>query len=155
MKKFLIFVIFMIAFIAINEGEEVYSLNQLEYDGVYSCYAQGVSDCVPSFINVVSSGSGKIISTNSDDACDIKDYVKGEVYGESICIKGTYDDFLNITKKMNIKVVMKEQFDNLTSIYGFGRFGESVCVNGKLVNIQIAYSGDYIVIGCPVILGSY
>lgn len=154
MKRFLIFIVFIIAFVLISGSEDIFVLSRLDLNGRYRCYAQDVKS-VSSGFDVDINGNGKIVSCDMLYAGEIDNYILGKVYGESITFEGSHDDFINVIKKLNINIVAAESVENLESIYGFGRFGKCVMINGKSVNIQVAYSLGYITIGCPIILGSY
>ena len=153
MKKFLIFLVFLMAF-TLTPSDDTFILSRLNLEGVYSCYAQEVKN-LPSCFRVDINGSGKIVSCDMLYARDTSKYVNRKVYGESISYKGTYDDFKKMINELDVKVVASDSIGDLECLYGFGDFGRHVMVNGKAVNIQIAYNLGNITIGCPIILGSY
>lgn len=154
MKRFLVFIVLLITFILVPNGEDVFILSKLDMEGVYSCYAQEIKD-LPSCFRVDINGSGKIVSCDMTSAHEMSKYINGKVYGESITYKGTYNDFKKLIDVLNIEIVVSESIDGLECIYGFGEFGRHVTINGMAVNIQLAFNLGNITVGCPIILGSY
>ena len=66
------------------------------------------------------------------------------------------DQYENFAKDFGVKVLKEECIDDLKTFYGFIE-GENryIFVDGKKVNIQVAYSNGVITVGYPVILGGY
>lgn len=86
----------------------------------------------------------------------LKKIDKKHVKGESFCIFGSKNDLNNIVRRLNVVVKNEEQIDDAFIVEGYNsKFGNSIFVNGKEINIQLAYHNGLITVGCPVILGSF
>lgn len=76
--------------------------------------------------------------------------------GASVRFCGSQDDIDAFLKKTNAAVVKKESVFGAEIIYAYSRrFSKDVQIDGKNVNLQIAKRGGEIIIGTPLILGSY
>lgn len=82
--------------------------------------------------------------------------VSKDVSGESIKFIGDDKDIDYILDNLNVQIVEEQDFANIRTIYGYSaRLGQGVKVSGNKINIQIAKRGATIIIGTPLILGSY
>ena len=81
--------------------------------------------------------------------------VKNHVVGESVKVRNL--EVGKALSTLNARVVNTEYLENdLTVIYAYTNLiKEKVEVSGNLVNLQIAMREDYVIIGWPLILGSY
>lgn len=139
MKKLLVVLIVFVVLLTGVELKQNFSL--LDYfSGEYSVYTSTSNgkDCVDLGFCYM----------NSKPA-------KKDVVGESIKIK----DFepVNALKTLSAKVVTTEFLDDGTTvIYAYTKLiYDSVKIDNKNVNLQIAHNEEYCVIGWPLILGSF
>lgn len=123
-------------------------------DATYCFYLDNRDFSVNDFETIVM-GDGAIIRCETDRISDVKNRLHG-IKGESMSFAGGHDDILNIINRLRVNVVISENVDGIYSVYGYTRSIENfVTVNGKRVNIQIAFTGGLLTVGTPLILGSY
>lgn len=77
--------------------------------------------------------------------------------GESIYIKGSNIDIVNdYLKSYDAHIICTQEIDGYMLIYAYShKLRGSIKFNDNKVNIQIALSSGNIVIGTPLIIGSY
>lgn len=156
MRKFFIFVAFIICFIiagyckydavtfAIGE-----SANPKYY--FYVSLNSEIEDC-----HYTKNGNGGIICLNSSELKLLNNFDIDTLYGESVKFKCDDKTFADLIKKYKISVVNEEKFEDFISIYGYNSsFGKPVNIHDKNVNVQMVKRGDEIIVGFPIILGSY
>ncbi len=81
---------------------------------------------------------------------------KGGVSGESVRFNGGDEDIDRVIKRLRIDIKQRQEFANITAFYGYSpRLGEGVTVGGEKINIQIVKRGNTVIIGTPLIMGSY
>ena len=158
MRKFFIFVAFIICFImvgfckydAINFSLEECA-NPKYYFYVSLNNAEQVSDG-----HYIRNGEGGIIALNQNELDLLDSFDINKIYGKSIQFEADEQQYNNFLQRTNFKVVKTETFDSFSIIYGYNEeFGESVSLYGEKVNIQIAKRGNVVCVGFPLILGSY
>ena len=158
MRKFFIFVAFIICFILVGfcKYDEInFSIEDCA-NPKYHFYVtlnslENVDDC-----HYVKNGEGGIITLEKDELNLLDLFDIGTMYGKSIEFEANKKAYSNILSGLNFKVIKKENFENFETIYGYNEnFGKSVSLFGKDVNIQIAKRGDVVSVGFPIILGSY
>lgn len=81
--------------------------------------------------------------------------VKGKVIGESV--KTTNTELVKLLNDLDARVVKSEYLDcGAVVISAFSpKIEESIMLDDKEVNLQIASYTDYAIVGWPVILGSF
>lgn len=78
------------------------------------------------------------------------------VDGLSIRFFGTLDDFNALQASLNLQVSSVQQLQNLTIVCGYSnKICGSIMVEGNRVNVQMAFDGQTITVGSPLILDSY
>lgn len=153
MKRMFVFFIVVIAvclcFCFKTDSAGLCSLN-----GEYSVYLKNNVVNIPQCFSSISNGQGVIV-TGSSTNYNLLNFNKDIVSGESI--KLTNYSYKEVCEILKFKELMKYEFsDGLSTFYGQVPFGDkSVFVSGKRINCQIAVCNDYIVVGIPIILGSY
>lgn len=151
MKKFIIFIIFLLCFIAGIESENS-GPAILIFEGNFSLYGVGYSEVKSEKIDC---GSGLILSVQSNKAKELLNSFKGEIYGMSVELKEEMkiEEILNIIKA---KIVKKERVAGREIYYCYSNNNSDYVVDcGKKINYQIAINNEKIIIGTPLILGSY
>ena len=82
-------------------------------------------------------------------------FISGKT-GESCKIDATTFNTGAFLGKFNAKVVFTEKVDNVTCIYAYSpKVKYSTIVNGKKVNLHLAFNGDEVTLGTPLIYGGY
>lgn len=81
---------------------------------------------------------------------------KGGVSGESIRFQGGDEEINKIIKRLRIEIRQSQKFANISTFYGYSaRLGEGVTLEGRKINIQIVKKGNTVIVGTPLVLGSY
>ncbi|MGN1213051.1 MAG: hypothetical protein ACI4TZ_03310 [Christensenellales bacterium] len=105
---------------------------------------------------IVKNGNACIVSCDSKHASTVKASINN-ILGESITINNPNDDVLKqINDYISKNVLYDEKLDGTQIIYGYDNTLKNfVMVDGQKVNFQVAINSDYVVIGYPLILGSF
>ena len=140
MKKFFIVIVMFFVLISSKNMENNFTL--LDYfSGEYTAYTEEqVND------NCINLGFCYMQDKNVE---------RSFLVGESLKIVNF--EPINALKKLNAKIVKTEYLeDGLVVIYAYTNLiKETVEIDNKNINIQIAQNDDYSIIGWPLILGSY
>lgn len=76
--------------------------------------------------------------------------------GESVTFYGTKEAFEAEILRLGVTVTERQSLGGIEIVYGYTeKLRGGVNVDGKRVNIELAYRGGTITVGTPVILGSY
>lgn len=76
--------------------------------------------------------------------------------GESVTFCGSKDRFESEIRRLGVTVTERQSLGGIEIVYGYTeKLRGGVNVDGKRVNIELAYRGGTITVGTPVILGSY
>lgn len=105
---------------------------------------------------VVKNGNSSIVSCTSLNAKNVKQSLKN-ILGESVKINNPSKDIIdNLYQYINKNIVYYEVLENTTITYCYNpSLLNFVMIDGQKVNLQIAQNNNYIVIGYPLILGSF
>lgn len=105
---------------------------------------------------IVKNGNACIVSCDSKYANVVKASINN-ILGESITINNPTEDVLKqINDYISQNTLYDEKLDGTQIIYGYDNTLENfVIVDGQKVNFQVAINIDYVVIGYPLILGSF
>ena len=119
-------------------------------EGICEFYCEKVLKNSSFISSILSSGDGFFVSTNLKSS------------------KKVYDDLLNVKSfkiilnkdfeisKLKMQYIKTEMVEDMKISYGFSNFfNNCVCIDGKKANIQIVERQDKIIIGVPIIMGSY
>ena len=151
MKKILIIgFVFCLLFVCSVHGNLLSSLAALDAGGRVSFYCSDVQ--MVENATLQQNGDGAILSCDADVANDVYKNIKN-CFGYSIRFNGkaVLDEILS-----QIKVVKIEIQESLTSYYGLAMGAIFFdFLGGQKINVQVAVGTDYIVVGSPIILGSY
>ncbi len=100
-------------------------------------------------------GTAVFVESDLKFCKQIKNKIKN-INGQSISFSGNetlYNSMVN--NLINVRV-LTENVSNVKCCYGYNnKLNNSINIDGKIVNIQIAINNNVITIGTPVILGSY
>lgn len=120
-------------------------------------YANGTVSiyCRETSLNSVDMGSGRIVVCAPSRLTETLSMCKG-VDGISVAFDGTEQDMWRIAEKYSLTSAEILQINDLTVICGYTRkLRGSVVLDGRPVNLQIAYRNGVVTVGSPLILGSY
>ena len=151
MKKFFLFIVFLVAFVLLINGAKNEQAIFI-FDGDYSVYGVNYSGEVGSKISL---GCGEEVSCNKSE---VEKVIKGfneKIYGVTVKLANgkTIEEILHI---LNAKIVRNESFLGRDIYYCYSQDNNNfVMENGKKINYQISIKKDVVVIGSPLILGSY
>lgn len=150
MKKFILFVIFILCFLIIASPRQEDG-SVLSFDGIVTIYGVGSLDNYDG--EYVMCGQG--ISVKSKDAMSAINAFEGKIYSYSVCLsqsKPIYD----CLKVLNGELVKSESVGGIDIVYGYSDdLNDYVVVGGSKINLQIACNNGVTTIGYPLILGSY
>lgn len=98
-------------------------------------------------------GGGYIIQTNAKDGKYILDTLNN-INGFSLVINSNYDKLKELLK--NVRILKIEEVAENKVVYAYLPELINFCmVDGKKVNLQIAYNEQRVILGSPLILGSF
>ncbi len=118
-------------------------------DGTASIYCRSTS--LPS----VDMGNGRIVECDASKLGEALTMCS-EIDGISVSFCGTANDAERIAVRLVVAEVSRQDIDGLTVICGYSaKISGHVWLDGKQVNIQIAYNKGTVTVGSPLILGSY
>ena len=155
-KLFKYILICIIVVLAIPSKQSSLSSLIKEYgytDVVCTFYSSTKSDIDK--VNKVENGNCVLYSCSIYDADNVEKQIKNN-QGESVKFMANIDDYVKIKNKLLDKVCFAEELDGIKTVYGYNKkLSSSIKIDNNNVNIQIAFNGNSIVVGTPVILGSY
>lgn len=154
MKRFL----FTTALIAVIIGVMLYFVpkpmqadvnSYADRNAVVSVYCRNTD------LEYVDMGLGRLVTcTVSDFEATIANC--DGVDGVSIAFKGSFGDIDAVVKRLNARNVNSQQLgDTYVACYYSSLIRDRAVVDGKEVNVQIAYRNGTVTVGYPLILGSY
>ena len=154
MKKLFILFIFLFCLMFLKAPFSLCFISQ-NYNATHTFYT--TQSLQNENFNIVQNGNGFLIYAKSKDATQILTKLSTKnIQGESFCFDGNFGDVKNILKSLNAKVIKKECFNDFLVIYANSpKLGKYVYINLKKVNVQIVIKKEKIIIGTPIILGSY
>jgi hypothetical protein len=108
----------------------------------------------PYITNTVDLGFSFIYRCRSEDAGKLRQNFT-RIDGESIVLDGSIS-VRAVLQKLNYNIVSRSYIGAGETVYAFSGRGKDFIRNGtKKINLQIAFNGEKITVGWPVILGSY
>lgn len=100
-------------------------------------------------------GNGKLVQCSFSDLNQTLAACKN-VDGVSIRFCGTLDEFNALQTNLNLQVSSVQQLQNLTIVCGYSnKICGGIMLDGNRVNVQLAFDGQTITVGSPLILDSY
>lgn len=161
MKKMCLFISFLILIIFTYSLKPVFFdvfslenviLGEIEYTFYCLDINNDISNC-----NIIDNGNSFIVKTKANDFKNVKSNLSN-VLGESISFNACKSSIDKVVKFYNVKIENIENVGDIVCLYGYTEnslFERSLNIDGKLINIQIAFSNDKMTIGNPIILGDY
>lgn len=154
MKKIIVF-LFLIVLIgfALHFDNRVMPL--------FSDYSEGTCEfmvlknsnkTIPSFAHQVVSGDNLFVSADIEFAQYLQNQLN-DIYGITIYVQDSLENVLN---KYQVKICKEEMQDENLHVFGFSPlFDKSIFIEGKKCNLHIVTRNNEIIIGYPIIYGSY
>lgn len=154
MKRFLI----AAALIVVIIGVMLYYVPHSTYSDVLSyvnCNASVNIFCRKTSCNSVDLGLGRQVTCSIAEFQTVLSGCYG-VDGVSVSFSGSMQDVNAIVNRLQATQINCQQLDDLyVACYTSNRLQGGVTLDGKRVNLQIAYRNGCITVGYPLILGSY
>lgn len=151
MKKLFIFFLLIILLCGLNFYPlNKTSINDLFHDAKYEIYTYSQSGLN---IDKIANGNGEIVFCNSSNVEETLKKLNDNISGFTIEIDKENIDYF--TQK-NINKILKNNYKINNEIYGKSNFfKKNVKINNKNVNFQYKEVENKILIGTPILLGSY
>ena len=121
-----------------------------ESSGICEFYCEGVLNNSNFISSIISCGDYFFVTTNLKCA--------KKVFNDLINVKSFKIIFENDfdVSKLKLMYIKTEKVQDMKISYAFSNyFKSSVCVDGKKANIQIVEKENKVIIGSPIIMGSY
>lgn len=153
--KFSIFCLVVFCLVSLPVSQVVLLGYVPKTSSVYSFYTTDVALKL-SGASVVKNGNASIVSCSAQNAKQVRKNLTN-VLGESVQVNSPSQDFLNeVTMFLSNKVLYSENLNGTEILYCYeGSITNFVMIDGQKVNLQVAKTPNYIVIGTPLILGSF
>ncbi len=153
MKKLLVFIFFVFGLCGYNYFQPQF-LHELflEEGSTFYIYSNSKTD----ILNAESTpnGNGQILKVDKENLKSVLDKLVS-VGGESVVINSNIS-LTQIVNKLKLKVVDVCNYNNGVIVTGYSpKLPESLYSNSDKVNIQVYISGDYVVIGYPLIMQGF
>ncbi|MDD2227422.1 MAG: hypothetical protein PHH71_02455 [Clostridia bacterium] len=157
MKKLSVLILVLILISVLTLNNEKLAQLCFEFENAkLEFYCKGYSDEIKkldSDVSIINNGEEFIVKTMANNAENIKNYLT-DCFGYCIKIEGAKQDIEHLLDK--IQVAKTEIVDGIEILYGYMYgFLFSTFIDGKKVNVQIAFNDNTVTIGSPIILGSY
>ncbi len=120
-----------------------------ERNAVVNIYCRNTS------IECINLGMGYQVTCSADSFCSV---VKNcaDIDGISVSFSGGLNDIAELAERLKAESVSSQKLDDLyVECFNSPCLQRGVTLDGKRVNLQIAYSNGVITVGYPLILGSY
>lgn len=125
------------------------ALNYVQYNPTVNVYCRKTS------LSSIDLGLGRQVTCTLADLADTLANCDN-VDGISVCFDGTAADVCAIVNRLHAAEVNCQQLDDMfVACYYSPLIRERATIDGKSVNLQIAYHNGTITVGYPLILGSY
>ena len=131
-------------------------LNFVVANSEVSFYTTTKNDFLGHNITKIDIGNGEIIKCQSHIAKNTASKLNN-IAGISFAFDGTSEDIENFLQKVDAVIIKCENVDNhITTYLAFSRkINNSINIDNKKINLQIAQVDNKITIGSPLILGEY
>lgn len=153
MKRF--FAVFFVTFALI--GVLLYAMprNFGDYVGRLALSGKVNIYCKETTLQGFDVGFCQIVQCDASDLAKTLDSCSG-VDGISVSFDGAQKDVQRIVTLLNVEALTEYQLGDVIVFCGFSnKLSGGVTLEGKRVNVQIAYSNGTVTVGSPLILGSY
>lgn len=152
--KYILIAIIIVVAIPSKQFELSDLIKEFNFNNVVNSYYTNTKVDVKN-ATVIKNGSAYIIESDYSNSNEIKKQLNN-IQGQSVSFGGTYNDYLNLKTNLINNIYICDELLNIKTCYGYNsKLTNSVNIDGNNINIQIAYSEGKIIIGTPVILGSF
>ncbi|MCL2751353.1 MAG: YwmB family TATA-box binding protein [Firmicutes bacterium] len=125
-----------------------------EFEGITYSFYIGSSQTV-SGAATVDIGAGAEVTCELSQARVVRAHLK-DIRGESVAFAGGISDARRALKVLCAKIMREETLDGIMILYAYSdTFERGVNLSGRKVNLQAAAGGGRVVLGTPLILGSF
>lgn len=151
MKKIVVTVFIVLLILISSDFHKKDALNIFSSsDGVCEFYCEKVLKRSNFISSIISSGDGYFVTTNLKCAKKVFEDLKN-VKSFKIIFKNNFE-----ISKLKLKYIKTELVEDMKISYAFSNyFDNSICIDGKKSNIQIVEKESQVIIGVPIIMGSY
>ena len=153
MKRFLV----VLALIAVMLGVLLYFAPQ-PFENFIADFSQPCEVfvyCRQTTLSATDMGNGFLVECRADNLNETLSNCV-QVDGISVKIAGDEQTFTALQQQLKLKVYSVQQLDNLQILCGHSnKIAGGIYLDGQVVNIQMAFDGETITLGCPLILDSY
>lgn len=111
--------------------------------------------CRQTTLDATDMGNGYLVKCTSDalqktlESCT-------QIDGISVRIAADEQEFVRLQQQLNLNVFFEQQLGDLQIVCGRScRFSGGIWLDGKFVNVQMAFDGSTVTLGSPLILDSY
>jgi hypothetical protein len=99
------------------------------------------------------------LDTRSSSSLRVSKLAFGDIFrvrGECVRFTATGESAESLAKKVDAEIVFTERAGDSVCYYAYSKtLGEGICLNGRLVNLQIAFHGDACAVGTPLIFDGF
>lgn len=111
--------------------------------------------CRQTTLDATDMGNGFLVQCTVETLHDTLSQCAG-VDGISVKIAGDEQVFAQLQQRIGLRVYSVQQLENLQIVCGHSnKIIEGIWLDGNNVNLQMAFDGNTITLGCPLILDSY
>lgn len=124
-------------------------VEQFSPDAAVYVYCRGTT------LNAINMGNGYLVQCS---VCAFEQTLQNCVGVDGISVKyvGTKQDVEKLKQWLGLTVQSVQHLDKLQILCAYSpKIREEIFLDGKRVNVQVAFDGEYITVGCPLILDSY
>ena len=156
MKRFLIFLAFVIIFIALGIVDKDLLHLRKKYPDMKVIFYTTSKDQLQNHNNTVYDGVYHQVRCDAKDAVKVKNALN-DIKGMSVSFWGTRKDIDYILDLYDVKIISEKWQNNILYIYGYSDliFVPAFKVNDDYINIQLSFRKNRVTAGVPIILGSY
>ncbi len=136
---------------------DAFSVKNLVFGDIeYSIYCKDIEENIENS-TIIDNGNSYIIKTNINNAKNVKGK-SNYILGESVRFKSTINGVEKLIKFYDANVVKTECVENIVCVYAFSEklsTKKFIEIDNQKINLQIAFSNNFLTIGTPIILGDY
>ncbi|HHW90375.1 MAG TPA: hypothetical protein GX745_05695 [Clostridiales bacterium] len=155
MKRFLIFLAFILIFIALGIVNQDLLFLKSQYPDMKVVFYT-TEKPMSNDHNLVFDGIYHQIHCDAKSAAKVKSALSN-IRGMSVSFQGTIKDIDYILDFYKVKVIFETYQNQIFYIYGYSDLinAKAVKIDDNYVNIQLALRKNTVTVGAPIILGSY
>lgn len=154
MKKIIVFLflIVLVAFALYFDNRTLPLFNFYQEGTCEFTVLENTNKNIPSFAKVNTCGQNSFVKADIALGGYLQKQLN-DILGVTIIVN---DELSNVLENLQVKICKSELQNENTHIFGFSPlFSKSIFIGGKKCNIHIVIQNDQIIVGYPIILGSY